>query len=67
MLDGNFNLKRYLDWVQPMERIFELKEYNDEKSFKMVILKMKGYASLRHEVLKRNRVRKAKAKIRTLS
>jgi len=48
-----------------MKRIFELKQYNDEKSFKLVILKMKGYASLRYENLKRNRAGEAKFKIKT--
>jgi len=40
--DGSLNLKNYLDWVKPIKRIFELKEYNEEKSFKLAILKMKG-------------------------
>jgi len=31
--DGNLNLENYLDWVQAIERIFELKGYHDEKSF----------------------------------
>ena len=41
--DGNFKLKNYLDWVRAIKRIFELKEYNDGKTFKLAILKMKGY------------------------
>jgi len=32
--------------VQAIEMIFELKEYNDEKAFKLAILKIKEYASL---------------------
>jgi len=39
-----------------------LKEYNDEKS-----LKLKGYASLWYEHLKKNRAREAKAKIKRWS
>ena len=53
--DGNLKSKNYIDWVQAIERIIELGEYNDEKVFKLVILKLKGYASLWHETLKKNR------------
>ena len=47
--------------------IIELKEYNDKKAFKLVILKLKGYASLWYETLKKNKVRKIKSKIKTWS
>ena len=40
--DGNINPKNYLDWVHTLEMIFELKDYNDEKAFKLAILKLKG-------------------------
>jgi len=29
--DGNLKPKNYIDWVQVIKRIIELKEYNDEK------------------------------------
>ena len=44
--DGNLNPRSHLDFVQSRKKIIELKYYNDDKSFKMVILKMKGYAFL---------------------
>ena len=44
--DYNLNLENSLDWVQAIERICELKDYNDENSFKLAILKLKGYAFL---------------------
>jgi len=47
--------------------IIEIKEHNDEKAFKLVILKLKGYASLWYETLKKNRARKTKSKIKTWS
>jgi len=50
-----------------LERIFEPREYNDEKSFKFTILKMKGYTSLSYENLKENRAREAKSQIKTWS
>ena len=65
--NSNLNPKNYLDWVQAHERIFELKDYNDEKYFKLVILKWKGYASLLYEHMNKSRVREAKSKIRTWS
>ena len=37
--DGNFNLENYLDWVQAIERIFELKEYYDEKALNCPFLR----------------------------
>jgi len=29
--------------MQPIERVFKLKEYNNEKAFKLATLKMKGF------------------------
>jgi len=55
----NLNSENYLDYVQSMERIFGLKEYNVEKAFKLAILELKGYVSLWHEKLKRNIAREA--------
>ena len=48
-----------------MERIFKLKEHKDGKAFKLVVLKMKGYAPLSYENLKKNREREATSKIGT--
>jgi len=50
-----------------MEWIFKLKEYNDEEAFKLVILKLKGYASIWYKHLKNSMAREAKSKIKTLS
>ena len=44
--DNNLKLKDYIDWMQAIERIVELKKYSDEKAFKLAILKLKGYESL---------------------
>jgi len=38
--DSNLELENYIDWVQAIERIIELKECNDEKAFKLAILKL---------------------------
>jgi len=65
--EGNLNPDAFLEWVQAIERIFEIKEYSDEKSFKVAILKLKRYASLWYENVKRQRAREGKARIKTWS
>ena len=45
-LGGNLNLDLYIEWIQPLERFFKIKEYSDEKVFKVAVLKLKKYASL---------------------
>jgi len=65
--DGNLNLESYLHWVQAIERIFKLKDYDHKKAFKLAILKLMGYASLWYEHLKKGRGREAKSKIKIWS
>ena len=50
-----------------MERFFEIKDYDDEKAFKVVVLKLKKCASLGYENIKRQRAREGKPWIRTWS
>ena len=45
--------------------MFEPEDYNDEKPFKLAILKLRGYATLWDEELKKSRAREAKSKIKT--
>jgi len=56
-----------MDWVRAIERIIELKDYNDEKAFKLAILKLREYASLWHEILKKSWARETKSKTKTWS
>ena len=67
VLESNGSLKPedYLEWVQAMERITEIKRYYREKAFKLAILKLKQYASLWHETFKRTRALEGKSKIKT--
>jgi len=64
-VDGNLNLENYLDGVHVLETIFELKEYNIEKSSKLAILKLKRYSSPWYKHLKKSRATEAKSKIKT--
>jgi len=40
--EGTLNPNVYLEWIQTIERFFEVKGYYDEKSFKVVIFKLKS-------------------------
>jgi len=44
--DGSLKAEGYLDWLQAMKRIIEIKGYSPEKAFKLAILKLKQYISL---------------------
>jgi len=48
-----------------MERIIEIKGYSGEKAFKLAVLKLKLYASLWYENLKRTRALEGKPKVKT--
>jgi len=37
--DGSLKPEDYLEWVQAMERIIEIKGYSGEKAFKLAVLK----------------------------
>ena len=50
-----------------MDRTFDLTEYNEEKSLKLSILKIKRYGSLWYEHLDKNRASEAKLRIKTCS
>ena len=65
--EGNLYPKAFLEWMQSIERFFEIKEYLDDKAFKIAILKLKRYASLWYENLKRQRSKDGKPRIKTWS
>jgi len=50
-----------------VDRTFDLTEYNEEKSLKLSILKIKRYGSLWYEHLDKNRASEAKLRIKTCS
>jgi len=39
--EGNLNPDLFMEWIQALERFFEVREYSDEKAFKVVVLKLK--------------------------
>jgi len=38
--EDNLNLDLFIKWIQALERFFEVKEYSDEKAFKVDVLKL---------------------------
>jgi len=57
--EGNLNPDLFIEWIQALERFFEIKEYYDEKAFTIVILKLKNYVSLWYENIEGNEHGKA--------
>jgi len=55
----------YLEWIQTIERFFEVKGYYDEKCFKVAILKLKKYASLWYKNTNNKRTKEGKSQITT--
>ena len=66
-VEGNLNPDLFIKWMEALERFFEIKGYSDEKAFKVVVLKLKKYASLWYENIKMQRAREGKPRIRTWS
>ena len=63
--DGRAQGDAFLDWLIIVERIFQFKDYSEQRKFKLVAIKLKGYASLQWENLKRERERKGRSCTRT--
>ncbi|KAK9750043.1 hypothetical protein RND81_02G169300 [Saponaria officinalis] len=63
--NGDGDAEKFLDWVRQTERIFEYKDYDEHKKFKVATLKLTKYASLWYENMKRQRRRDVKPKVET--
>ena len=57
----------YLEWIETLERFFDIKDYFNEKTIKMAILELKKYASLWNENNQRQRAKEGKSRITTWS
>ncbi|XP_074305707.1 uncharacterized protein LOC141640928 [Silene latifolia] len=51
--NGDLDTEKFSDWIRQAERVFEYKEYDEHKQFKVAILKLTKYASLWYENLKK--------------
>jgi len=47
--EGNLNPDLFIEWMKALELFFEIKEYSNEKCFKVVVLKLRKYASVWYE------------------
>ncbi|KAK9749900.1 hypothetical protein RND81_02G159000 [Saponaria officinalis] len=63
--NGDRDAEKFLDWIRQIERIFEYKDYDEHKKFKVATLKLTKYASLWYENMKRQRRRDRKPKVET--
>lgn len=61
--DGKMQGDAFLDWLYTVERIFEFKEFSEERKVKLVAIKLKGYASIWWENLRRERSREGRKPI----
>ncbi|GJX15136.1 BREVIS RADIX-like domain-containing protein [Tanacetum coccineum] len=59
------NPDNFIEWLNDIENIFEVKGYSDEKSYKVVVLKFKKYASLWWENVKAKREKDGKAQMKS--
>ncbi|PWA72114.1 hypothetical protein CTI12_AA275430 [Artemisia annua] len=63
--EGRMQPDEFLDWLHTVERVFDFKEVSDERKVKLVALKLRKYASLWWENLKRQRARDGKRPLRS--
>nr|GEX01899.1 hypothetical protein [Tanacetum cinerariifolium] len=61
--DGKLNPDDFLDWLQIVERIFDLRDIPDNVKVKLVAIKLTKYASLWWEHIQQQRYRNGKHKI----
>ncbi|PWA48206.1 reverse transcriptase domain-containing protein [Artemisia annua] len=61
--DGKLHPDDFLDWLQTVERIFDLRDIPDNVKVKLVAIKLKKYASLWWENIQQQRYRNGKHKI----
>ncbi|GJV87680.1 reverse transcriptase domain-containing protein [Tanacetum coccineum] len=63
--EGKLQPDDFLDWIQTVERIFDLRDIPDNLKVKLVAIKLKKYASLWWEHVQTQRARKGKHKVDT--
>jgi len=63
--EGHLNPDEFLDWLNTVERVFNLKDVPDDKRVKLVALKLRKYASIWWSNVEVKRVRKGKEKARS--
>ncbi|KAL8125108.1 hypothetical protein AgCh_012690 [Apium graveolens] len=55
--------KNFVEWLNHVEWVFDYKDYDDHKRYKVARSKLKGYANFCYELLKSKRREECKARI----
>ncbi|KAJ9555026.1 hypothetical protein OSB04_009640 [Centaurea solstitialis] len=63
--DGRAEPDVFIDWLQTVERIFDLRDIPDKYKVKLVAIKLRKYASLWWEHIKKKRAQEGRSKVRT--
>nr|GFA68994.1 reverse transcriptase domain-containing protein [Tanacetum cinerariifolium] len=63
LFEGKYHPDEFIDWLHTVERVFDIKNLNDEQKVKLVAIKLKKNASIWWEHVKKQRVREGKPKI----
>ena len=60
---SNLNPDEYLEWVKALDRIFEAKGHDDEKSFKIASLNSQGMLPYGLKMSRSNRLEMARGRL----
>ncbi|XP_027348022.1 uncharacterized protein LOC113859448 [Abrus precatorius] len=63
--EGRLQPYEFVDWLQTVELVFELKDIPEEQKVKIVVVKLKKHASIWWENIKKKREREGRNKIKT--
>ncbi|XP_039140401.1 uncharacterized protein LOC120277608 [Dioscorea cayenensis subsp. rotundata] len=63
--EGRMQPDEFVDWLHTVERVFDFKDVCDDRKVKLATLKLRKYAGLWWENLKRQRVREGRHPIRS--
>ncbi|XP_022011578.1 uncharacterized protein LOC110911283 [Helianthus annuus] len=63
--DGRAEPDVFIDWLQTVERIFDLRDIPDKYKVKLVAIKLRNYASLWWEHVKKKRAQEGRSKVKT--
>lgn len=61
--EGNAPPDVFIDWLHTMERVFDLKDLSEEQKVKIVAIKLRKYASVWWERVKRQQNHEGKSKV----
>ena len=61
--EGQLSPDEFIDWMNAVERVFEYKDVLDDKKFKLIVLKLRKYASIWWSNVLSKRARKGKGRL----